>query len=211
MSTAALQDAILAELRAARTSDGRHVGLRAGALCAACGGSTAHACPVCTRQRAQIAALALGGRSLRGIAQATGLAPARVQTVLDQLAEHHERVQTRRALFAEMTVAGGVDVRSLHTTSRNKLRAGAAIPTALLRAKLDALMAETGASLSDLGSRCGYPDYSQFARLLGYAPQSATVRNGRRYGGEMQRTIAVDTAAHICDALDIAPHTIPGL
>ena len=201
----------LRQLASARTSRNQ-LGLHAGVLCSGCRGSASAPCVVCRKQRDQVAAMAAGGRSLRGIAASTGLPVQRVSAVLEQtaaVAELQQNVRdTRQAAFRTETAA---DSEPLSNIARKKLLSGDAVSPAALRSVIDPALAAQQLTLSEIAARCGYGDYSQFARLLGYVPVSGKRVKGHFYGGKKTRAIARDTAAAICLALDINPREVPGL
>ncbi len=190
----------------------QELGLHAGVLCVGCNGSAVTPCGVCRRQRQLIIDMNTGGRTPRGIAASVGLPAGRIREVLAQAADQADlargrRQQQRSAHTTTIAAAGG----PLHFRARNKLRSNAVIPAADVHDAIAKPMAEQDVCLSELGARVGYRDFSHFARALGLADSSPSVRNGRAYAPQRQHTVTVELAAAVCRALGVDPREVPGL
>jgi len=71
--------------------------------------------------------------------------------------------------------------------------------------------ADPGLTLGVLAHRAGIASDTHLARLLGYRPTTASVKNGKRYPGGYLTRIGVEAAAKIVRALGYAPAEIDGL
>jgi hypothetical protein len=153
--------------------------------CPRCEGDGARACPSCAARRRHVCRLVdRDGQSLAAATARLGLTRA---FAAELLAEE----RTRLDLAAHR---------------------GRFVDNALIRDLYERRLArDPDFTLPVLAGLAGIPCDTHLARMLGYKPTSAAVRDGRRYPGTLLTRIGVDQAARIVRALGYAPAEIEGL